>query len=74
MSTRQKNEALEDRLINFTIAVNDFIESLPNTNLGVYLKNQLSRSSLSPSLNHGIVQASESTKDLNHKIGGVLKK
>jgi len=73
MSTRQKNEALEDHLINFTIAVNDLIESLPNTNLDINLKNQLSRSSLSPSINYGEVQTAEATKDFIHKMGVVLK-
>lgn len=37
MNTRERNEALEDRLINFTINVNELIEKLPNTNLDINL-------------------------------------
>jgi len=73
MKTRERNEALEDRLINFTIDVNELIENLPNTNLGINLRCQMSRSSLSPSVNYDEVQASESTKDFIHKMGVVLK-
>lgn len=73
MKTRERNEALEDRLINFTSDVNELIENLPNTNLGINLKGQMSRSSLSPSLHYGEEQASESTKDFIHKMGVVLK-
>ncbi len=73
MSTREQNEALENGLINFTIAVNDLIESLPMTNLGIQLKNQLSRSSLSLSHNYGESQAAESIKDFIHKMGIFLK-
>lgn len=73
MNPRNKNEALEDRIIDLTLEVNFLLEKLPRTNLGVNLRNQMTRSSLSPSLNYGEVQAAESTKDFIHKMGIVLK-
>lgn len=73
MNIRERNEILEERLISFTIDVNELIENLPNTNWGINLGAQMSRSSLSPSLNYGEVQASGSTKDFIHKMGHVLK-
>ena len=72
-NNRNKREILEDRLIDFTIDVNNLIENLPNTNLGRTLSGQLSRSSTSPTLNYGEAQAAESTKDFIHKMGICLK-
>lgn len=70
---KQRNEELENRIIDFTISVNKLLEMLPKTNLGINLANQMSRSSLSPALNYGEVQAAESTKDFIHKMGICLK-
>jgi len=70
---RSRREMLEDRLIDFTIAVNIMVEKLPKTYLGKTLANQLSRSSTSPALNYGEAQAAESTKDFIHKMRIGLK-
>jgi len=70
---KQRNEELEDRIIDFTISVNKLLEKLPRTNFGINLANQISRSSISPALNYGEVQAAESTKDFIHKMGICLK-
>ena len=70
---RSRREMLEDRLIDFAIAVNVLVEKLPKTYLGRNLANQMSRSSTSPALNYGEAQAAESTKDFIHKMRIGLK-
>ncbi|MCD6179858.1 MAG: four helix bundle protein [Bacteroidales bacterium] len=73
MDKRSRREFLEDRLINFAIAVNIVIEKLPNTYLGQNLANQISRASTSPALNYGEAQSAESTRDFIHKMKIGLK-
>ncbi|MDA9820133.1 four helix bundle protein [Salibacteraceae bacterium] len=64
---------LEDRLIDFSNSVIDFVEDLPNSYLSQYLGSQLMRSSISPALNYGEAQAAESSKDFVHKMKICLK-
>lgn len=64
---------LEDRLIDFTLLVDDIIEKLPNTRLGNHIGNQLTRASTSPALNYGEAQSAESSKDFIHKLKIILK-
>jgi len=73
MDKRSRREMLEDRLIDFAIAVNVLIEKLPGTYLGQNLANQISRSSTSPALNYGEAQSAESTRDFIHKMKIGLK-
>ena len=73
MDKRSRRELLEDRLIDFAIAVNIVIEKLPRTYLGQNLANQISRACTSPALNYGEAQAAESTKDFIHKMKIGLK-
>ncbi len=70
---RNRREILEDRLIDFSIAVNRILEKLPNSYFGNNLASQLSRSSTSPALNYAEAQAGESTKDFVHKMKISLK-
>ena len=69
----QKKYDLEDRLIEYVIAIDEIVEQLPNTKLGNYLGGQMIRSGTSPALNYGEAQSAESQKDFIHKIQVVLK-
>ena len=64
---------LENRLINFSVSIIDFIQEIPKSYTGIHLSKQLTRSGTSVSLNYGEAQASESKKDFIHKMKVVLK-
>ena len=64
---------LEERLINFSVSIIDFISEIPKSYIGIHLSKQLARSGTSVSLNYGEAQASESKKDFIHKMKVVLK-
>jgi len=64
---------LEDRLISFTISVNEIIEEFPSSKLGNHIGGQLVRCSSSPALNYGEAQSAESQKDFIHKMQIILK-
>jgi four helix bundle protein len=64
---------LEDRLIKFSVMMNDILESLPRNNIGDNLSRKLSRSGISPVLNYAEAQSAESRKDFIHKMKIVLK-
>ena len=69
----QKTQDLEDRLIQFSLSVTDIAETLPKTNLGNYIRGQITRSGLSSSFNYGEAQFAESKSDFIHKIKICLK-
>ena len=64
---------LENRLIDFSVAVNKIIASMPKTLLVQALGLQLLRSATSAALNFGEAQSAESRKDFIHKMSIVLK-
>jgi four helix bundle protein len=64
---------LEDRFIDFAIAISVIVESLHKTKFGNQLGNQLIRCGTSPALNYGEAQGAESPKDFIHKLKIVLK-
>jgi len=64
---------LENRLIDFSVAVNKLIVSMPKTLLLQVLGPQLLRSATSAALNFGEAQSAESRKDFIHKMSIVLK-
>ena len=66
-------EEMQDRLIDFTVAISEIVESLPEKRYSKYLGGQLERSATSPSLNYGEACAAESDKDLLHKDKIILK-
>src|SRR4030042_6886871 len=70
---KEKKYDLEDRLIDFAVAVIEFIESLPNTKSANHLGGQLLRSGTSPSLNYGEARGGESKNDFIHKMKVCLK-
>jgi four helix bundle protein len=64
---------LEERLIDFSVSIIAFVESLPNTRASNYIGNQLLRSGIAPALNYGEAQAAESRNDFIHKMKICLK-
>lgn len=66
-------QEMEERLIDFAIAISVIVESLPNKRYSNYLGGQLERSGTSPALNYGEACAAESDRDLLHKDKIILK-
>jgi four helix bundle protein len=64
---------LEDRLLDYSAAVIDLVDQLPNSRSGNHVSGQLLRSGTSPLPNHGEAQAAESTNDFIHKMRVCLK-
>ncbi len=64
---------LEERLLEFAVAVIDVSERLPNTRAGNHIAGQLLRSGTSPYGNHGEAQSPESMDDFIHKLKICLK-
>jgi len=75
MNERKKmtKSELEERLIDFAVAINKFAALLPKTFTGKHLSEQIIRSGTSPALNYGEAQSAESRKDFIHKIKIILK-
>jgi len=59
---------LDERLINFAVAIIEISETLPKTFAGNHIAGQLVRSGTSPALNYGEAQSAESRKDFIHKM------
>jgi four helix bundle protein len=68
-----KKYDLEDRLIEFAIKIIELVEELPKNRAGNHIAGQLIRCGISPALNYGEVQSSESQKDFVHKMKIILK-
>ena len=73
MEKNKDNYNIEERLIDFAVAITDIIERLPNTRLGNHISGQLVRSGTSPAPNYGEAQSAESRKDFIHKMKIALK-
>jgi four helix bundle protein len=69
----QKKFELRERLIAFASGVIDVAERLPKNFSSNYIATQIIRSSTSPALNYGEVQAAESRSDFIHKMKVCLK-
>ncbi len=64
---------LEDRLIDFAVAIVAIVEGLPPSKAGNHIAGQLIRSGTSPAPNYGEAQSAESRKDFIHKMKIALK-
>ena len=64
---------LEDRLLEFAVAVVELTDDLPNTKAGNHIAGQLLRCGTSPYGHHGEVESAESRKDFIHKLKVCLK-
>ena len=70
---KMRPQELEDRLIDFAVAIMDVTEALPNTKAGTHIAGQLIRSGTSPAPNYGEARSAESRKDFIHKMKISLK-
>jgi four helix bundle protein len=70
---RESKYDLEERPIDFAVAISLIIENLPNNRIGNYIAGQLVRSGCSPALNYGEAQAAESRNNFIHKMKIILK-
>jgi four helix bundle protein len=70
---KDKKFDLEDRLIDFAVAIIRFVEKLPWSKSSAHLGGQLLRSGSSPSLNYGEAKSGESKNDFIHKMKVCLK-
>ena len=73
MMNEEKKFDLEDRLIDFAVAMIQLADSLPKTKIGNHIAGQIIRSGTSPASNYGEAQAAESTDDFIHKMKICLK-
>ena len=64
---------MENRLINFSVALFELSKDLGTSFAATHLSNQIFRSSTSAALNFAESQAAESRKDFIHKTSIVLK-
>ena len=64
---------LEDRLLEFAVAVVELTDDLPNTRSGNHIAGQLLRCGTSRYGHHGEVESAESRKDFIHKLKVCLK-
>jgi hypothetical protein len=72
-SPKKTKYDLEDRLLEFAVAVVELTDDLPNTRAGNHLAGQLLRCGTSPYGHHGEVESAESHKDFIHKLKVCLK-
>ena len=68
-----KGDDIQDRLINFSVAIIELCEKLPDTYAGKHLASQLLRCGTSPAPNYGEARGAESKRDFIHKLRIVLK-
>ena len=73
MEQGEKKFDLEERLIDFTIAVFKIAEQLPDNRIANHIEGQLIRSCSSPSLNYSEAKSAESKNDFIHKMKVCLK-
>ena len=74
MSTsRQANEALQDRLLNFAARCGSAVDTLPSTRMGRHIAGQRIRCGTSAAPNYAEACAAESRNDFVHKLGIALK-
>ena len=73
MKRKMSPQELEDRLIDFAVAIMGVTETLPNTRAGNHVAGQLVRSGTSPAPNYGEARSAESRKDFIHKMKISLK-
>jgi four helix bundle protein len=64
---------LEERLLEFAVAVVELTEDFPNTRAGNHIAGQLLRCGTSSYGHHGEVESAESRKDFVHKLKVCLK-
>src|SRR5205814_6518626 len=66
-------DALEERLIDFTVRIIKLSARLPKNAAGRHIAGQILRSGTSPAPNYGEARGAESAADFTHKLRIVLK-
>ena len=66
-------QELEDRLVDFSVAIIDVVEALPGTKAGNHVAGQLIRSGTSAAPNYGEARSAESRRNFIHKMKISLK-
>ena len=72
MATRPAFD-LNDRLIDFAVAVTGIVRRFPTDQLGSHISRQLIRSATAPAAHHSEAQGAESKRDFIHKMKMSLK-
>ncbi len=60
--------ALEERLVDFAVRILNVVDSLPKSETGKHIANQILRSGTAPAAHYGEAQSAESKKDFSHKL------
>ena len=68
-----KGDDIEERLINFAVAIIALCDKLPDTTGGRHVGGQLLRSGTSPAPNYSEARSAESKRDFVHKLRIALK-
>ena len=72
MEEKKNKYDLEQRLIDFAILIIRMDETMNKSFAAQYVKRQMLRSGISPSLHYGEVKAAESADDFIHKVKVIL--
>lgn len=70
---REDVEKLQERMLDFAVAVIQFVDAIPNTIVGRHLGGQMLRSGTSSAANYEEACAAESRADFIHKLTISLK-
>ena len=70
---KEEKYDLEERLLEYSVAIIRLVDHIPNTRAGNHVAGQLLRSGTSALPNHGEAQAAESPCDFIHKMKICLK-
>lgn len=70
---REDVEKLQERMLDFAVAVIQFVDAMPNTIVGRHLGGQMLRSGTSSAANYEEACAAESRADFIHKLTISLK-
>jgi len=73
MNAPEKRYDLEERLLNYAVAIVRLVENLSKTRAGNHVAGQLLRSGTSPLSNHGEAESASSSSDFIHKLRICLK-
>ena len=68
-----KGDDIQNRLVDFAVAIIKQCSQLPDTPAGRHIANQLLRCGTSPAPNYGEARGAESKNDFVHKLKVVLK-
>ena len=73
MATREENESLEDRLLEFAARCGRVVDAVPESRMGRHVAGQLVRCGTAAAPNYAEACAAESRRDFIHKLGIALK-